>query len=441
MIHQRAYLCGHFTSTNVTDLTKRMVEFGWTKSKETVPDTEKEIYYNNFQEFMFSKSMSHGCYTFNRELNDSFTVGTTSIKLIKLQLYILPLNVILFSINIELTSDSVKSICSIMRKLRNCRNYGSLHKKWKGMVVAPLKEVCQFLTDNKNASYIDLVENSDRLRIMRIVWSDEESLNLVAQDRHKLLYNLCTDDWRTDDKGISTDESDTYIENIIARHSLQIFKTWEVLSLSNSFTVLYINPYNDSKQINLGNSQIYDYWGAKFRILYIYALFQKCYLFKLNNSHFEMIKDLHNSNVSKPISEFFSLIKSDSSALTNLTKEYTFFENRYVFRNISYNTFTSTLYNSMYNGLEIDKERIEIARVMKSEKEEEDATNNKKLNHILLLLSLFTMFSAILAAGDLVNKIIPYKYWLPNHHMGFLLITLLILIAFQCFIRHLNRNR
>ena len=327
-----------------------------------------------------------------------------------------------------------------MRRLRNCRNYGSLHKKWKEKVVAPLKEVCQFLTGNKNASYIDLVENSDRLKIMRIVWSDGGFEKLETSDRHKLLYNLCTDDWKTDADGLSVDENSEYIESMYSKHSLHIFKDWEVLSLSNSFTVLYKNKIDSDEIANIARPKMYDYWDAKFRVLYIYALFQKCYLFKLNNSHLEIIKKNNSRQISNKSFFNFLSIKNDTSALTSLTKEYSSFENRYVFRNLSYNTFTSTLYSSMYDGLEIEKERQEISRVIKSEKQEEDAANSKKLNIVLLLLSLFTMFSAILAAGQLLDNIIPFDSWLPNTNIGYLLVTILVIVTFYFFAKRFSNE-
>jgi len=440
MIYQKAYLCGHFTSTHVSDLTKQILKCGWVKSKDIISETEREVYYYSFQEFMFSKSMTHGCYSFNKTLSDEFVVGDTHVFLRKLQLFILPLNVVLFSINIEISSENVKNICSLMRRLRNCRNYGSLHKKWKEKVVAPLKEVCQFLTGNKNASYIDLVENSDRLKIMRIVWSDGGFEKLETSDRHKLLYNLCTDDWKTDADGLSVDENSEYIESMYSKHSLHIFKDWEVLSLSNSFTVLYKNKIDSDEIANIAHPKMYDYWDAKFRVLYIYALFQKCYLFKLNNSHLEIIKKNNSRQISNKSFFNFLSIKNDTSALTSLTKEYSSFENRYVFRNLSYNTFTSTLYSSMYDGLEIEKERQEISRVIKSEKQEEDAANSKKLNIVLLLLSLFTMFSAILAAGQLLDNIIPFDSWLPNTNIGYLLVTILVIVTFYFFAKRFSNE-
>jgi len=438
MIHQRAFICGHFTSNNVQGLTKQLTEWGWQKGNVSVKEAVKEGYYTSFQNFMFSKSLSQGCYTFCRPINSQVPIGNTSIQVQEIQLNILPLNVVIFSIEIEQHSDSIKELCMTIRKLRNCRRYKNISNEWTQFVVRPLKDACQFLTNNPNASYIDFVENSDRMKIMKVVWSDNGFEHLDTINRKCLLYNLCTSDNKTNDEGTLTDETHRHILNKIRDYSLSVFKQWEALSLPDSFTVLYYEAMPDgiiSQQMNRkGVIESYDPWALHFKLLYIYTLFQKCYLFKLNNSHFEILHDMAGCQETNSLQNIKQIINPHTTPLQQLIKEMNIFENRYVFYNISYNMFTMDLYKSIYKGLQVSQERREIYRIIKSEQKEADASNIKALNNILLLLSLFTLFSAILAACQLLENILPFDWWLPSKAIGYLIITLLLLLLFSFMI-------
>ena len=441
MIHQRAYICGLFTSNNVVGLTKQLTEWGWEKGNVSVKEAVKEGYYASFQNFMFSKSLSQGCYTFCRQVDKEIPIRNCSVHVSEIRLYILPLNVVIFSIEIEQHSDSVKELCSTMRLLRNCRRYKKLSDEWTQQVVRPLKDACQFLTSNPNASYIDFVENSDRMKTMKVIWSDEGFEELDAIRRKYLLYNLCTSDYKTSEDGTATDETQQYIIKKTRDYAVSIFKQWEALSLPDSFTVLYYDAMPEGvivkQKSKKGETEEYDQWAWHFRLLYVYTLFQKCYLFKLNDSHFEI---LQNSGASKAPGFFQrvrQIISQQSTPLQQLIKEMNVFENRYVFYNISYNMFTMDLYNNMYKGLQVAQERREIYRLIKSEQKEADASSMNKLNKILLLLSLFTLFSAILDACQLFDSIVPFDWWLPHKVVGNILVSLLILTLFFYIIRQM----
>ena len=439
MIHQRSFLCGHFTSSAVSGLTKQLTDWGWEKGNTTVEEYVREGYYSSFQYFMFSKSLSQGCYTFCKQVDEKISLGRNTLFVHELRLYILPLHVVLFSIEIEQSSDSVKDLCSTIRVLRNCRRYGKLSDSWSQLVVRPLKDACQFLTGNKKASYIDLVENSDRMKVMKIVWSDEGCIQLESDQRKSLLYNLCTADSKTDDSGINTDETSDYIKQTFSSYSLSVFKQWEALSLPDAFTVLYYDPMPDGiikrKQNRNGKIEEYDQWSWHFRILYIYALFQKCCLFKLNNNHLEVLQQKESLKQQKGTIQYLKQIfKQEDSLLLRLTTEMDDFENHYVFNNISYNTFTMELYTSIYKGMQISQERQEVYRLIGSEQKQFEASNTKILNQVLFLISIFTIFSAILDASQLFDNILPFDLWLPHKSFGYLLVFIILIIGFGVII-------
>ncbi len=445
MIHQRSFLCGHFTSSTVSGLTKQLIDWGWEKGNSTVEEYVKEGYYSSFQYFMFSKSLSQGCYTFCKQIGERISFGKNIVLVHELRLYILPLHVVLFSIEVEQSSESVKDLCSIIRLLRNCRRYGKLSDAWTQLVVRPLKDVCQFLTANKKASYIDLVENSDRMKIMKIVWSDEGYMQLEPNQRKSLLYNLCTADSKTNDSGVQTDETSDYIQKTFMSYSLSVFKQWEALSLPDSFTVLYYEPMPDGiltkKQNRNADVEEYDQWSWHFRILYIYALFQKCCLFKLNNNHLEVLQQKENTKKKKGTLQYLKqLINQEDSLILHLTKEMDDFENHYVFNNISYNTFTMELYKSIFKGMQISQERQEVYRLIGSEQKQFEASNTKVLNQVLFLLSLFTIFSAILDASQLFDNILPFDMWLPHKSLGYLFVFIILTICFGVIIWKMINN-
>lgn len=459
MYYQRAFICGHFSFEG--KFTYQEIKEGeWTPAKESITEDEREGYYLNFQKFILSNK-NGGCTSFKLVINKDIWIGkgkkkgNETIYVNELRLYLFPFNIALFSIEIEQKSDSIKKICANTRRLRNYWNYGDISSEWNERITMPLRNICKKLKKKEDASFHDLVENCNRMKVFQVVWSDKGFTHLDQTDKECLLYNLCTADAKTDAQGLKIDENYDYIANTIDKSRLSVFKEWEAISLLDSFTVLYYekNPIgiskidfpssnnSNAKQSIKNNKDNNDEWGKRFRLLYIYALFQKCYLFNLNNLNNSILHKRNNapkSNEFTGLKNAYSLIYRrlriflgiEKTQLANLTSEMKKFEFEYVFHNISYYRFTTELYSSFYSGLEVASEKEEVYRLINAKQTELSASKGDAINMVILLLTLFTLFEAISAACELLNNIIPYDKWLPSSSIGYLLFSTIFLVLF-----------
>ncbi len=466
MIHQHAFFCGHFTIEGKFDY-KVINSQKWEAVKEVVPDNDKESFYLNFQKFMLSRNSYNTCSYFRKIIKETIRIGKgekneNSVYVEEIRLFIFPYNVAVFSIEVEQKSESVKRICSVTRMLRNCRYYKDISQEWTEKITNPIRLICQTLKKKKDASFQDIVENSDRMKVFQIVFSDDGFDSLDKEDRKCLLYNLCTADSKTDNTGVKTDESLEYIMEVIHDHSFSVFKEWDALSLLDSFTVLYYskspkvisrNPKDLKCTCNDQNDRltkcIYDDWRKRFRLFYIYALFQKCYLYKLNNLNNEILYSKRydkrslikgrrltkwywsaKRSFAEIYDRFALFIGLKKTELAQLTSDLNDFEFKYVFHNISYFRFTTELYASFYKGLEVEKEREEVNRLINAKQNEVMVKKENTINMVIFTLTLFTLFEAVLAACELINKIIPYCSWLPSEEMGYFIFSIIFLSLF-----------
>ena len=88
--------------------------------------------------------------------------------------------------------------------------------------------------------------------------------------------------------------------------------------------------------------------------------------------------------------------------------------------------------------MQISQERQEAYRLIGSEQKQFETSNTKVLNQILFLLSLFTIFSAILDTSQLLDNIIPFDLWLPHKSLGYLLVFIISIICFGIIIRKMS---
>lgn len=409
--YQKAFYCGHFTMNYTPALKNVLRNHGWLPEKFTSDMQKQEVhYYKNFTDFCFHSSIGEGIWSTRLPINKFFTVNDNSVFLNEIKLYILPYRIVLFSIETTLRG-SLGNFCHISRTLRDISHYKNAPKPWIDLAIKPLIEIYKVLTGSDKANYTNLVENGSKMKVYQIVGGDFE--DITQEQKYRILYKMGTFSINSDEMGDGMQISDKYIFKVLENNMLSVYKDWFSLSLLDTHTVISYKNINK----DFVNKHV-----LFFRIIYLYELFSKCFLFDLHRRH----HSVHYENTTKI--SLNSLLGIDSKPIDKLKSELNAFETRYAFYNISYDYLPLELHEYISRGLQVDDERKVILDIITREKENEDAQNAKKLNIIIRCLSLFTFFLSIPAACDLANHIFPFEKWMYNESVGYLFFSILFVI-------------
>ncbi len=405
--YQKAFYCGHFTMKYTPALKKVLRNLGWLPELFTSDMQKQEPhYYKNFIDFNFHSRIGEGIWATRLPINKFFTINDNSIYLNEIKLYVLPYRIVLFSVETTMRG-TLGSFCRISKKLRDISHYKKAPQPWLNLAIKPLIEVYKVLTGSEKASYTNLVENGSKMKVYQILGGDFHDIE--NERKCRLLYKMGTFSTNSNEKGEGMQVSDDYVFDVINTNTLSIYKDWWALSLLDTHTVISFDGINR----DFVNKHV-----LFFRIIYLYELFSKCFLFDLHRRHHLAHKKSDTSNLSL---RYFLGIQS--KPIDYLTSELNAFEAEYAFYNISYDYLPLELHEFISKGLQVDDERKAILDLITREKENEDAQNSKKLNVIIRVLSLFTFFLSIPAACDLANKIVPFAVWMPNESLGYLLFS------------------
>ena len=195
--------------------------------------------------------------------------------------------------------------------------------------------------------------------------------------------------------------SDTYQRKIKKQGNISIFNGWCGQALLDSYTVV-------GDQI-LGNEYAIKTYEKTYFTIYIYCLYLKYTLFKYNYeiSDFDEDKREH----------FGDFIK------------------KYYFPYISYNFLPTELFNSIREGLDIEKEMHIIENKIKTIGESIQEDQQKRTNKILGIVSIITAFPQVVPIWEKVNEFEKQLNWNPLLFWGEIaLITLAIGIYLLLFI-------
>jgi hypothetical protein len=185
-----------------------------------------------------------------------------------------------------------------------------------------------------------------------------------------------------------------YQRKIKKHGNISIFNGWTGQALLDSYTVV-------GDQILANENAIKTYDKTYFTI-YIYCLYLKYTLFKYNYeiSDFDEDKREH----------FGDFIK------------------KYYFPYISYNFLPTEIFNSIREGLDIEKELIIIENKIKSIGESIQEDQQKRTNKILGIVSVITAIPQAIPVWDKINEIEKQLNWNPILFWS-LMITLLLTIG------------
>ncbi|MDD4141627.1 MAG: hypothetical protein PHR20_02375 [Bacteroidales bacterium] len=290
-----------------------------------------------------------------------------------IDLYLMPFDVVIYSISISETCEDLNDMTSAHCVLREVRRYSKNNVGDAFLEVIAL--LMNFLkNDNSAATYNDLIENGNKMKVFQIIDTKEQSMV-----NNKLLFELGTLSrvGSLSDENDNNRSSEEYFKFVIDNHLVSVFNNWKALALFDTFTILANNP----------NQYVMQNWEESyFKLCYIHAFFLKSYLFNINQKLVEK-----GAKKSELEDDFFD------------------FEKSYRFRKISYNFLPQIIYESMDKGLDINAELDRLQHFVERDAAERASNSDKSLNMLLLLLTFLTVFSTLTDATNLFSDMFPIE--------------------------------
>ncbi len=199
-----------------------------------------------------------------------------------------------------------------------------------------------------------------------------------------------------------------YKEKLWNDNLVNVFDNWKAVCLFDSFTGLF--------RKDVMNNFVWE--NAYFNLLFIHSVFVKHYLFMINKEFF-----LENSNKQKLEEDFYG------------------FDNYFNFRRISYNFLPQIIYDKIRLGFDIEVELSQMQTSIEQVNAMEQSVQDKKINKVLTLIAFLTLFSVLLDASSLIDKLVFEASRTYQVISGSLSITVFILIAFLIFRRSRRKRK
>lgn len=429
-----AYLCGHFTRCCETDVAA-LTALGWQREAVDTPTLEhhRRLFYPEFVDFCYSAAdgSDRGSIAFTRQADDRLTIDfkgrTYNYRLSGLTIYLMPLNMVLFSIGVEMSGNDLNALTAVLFSLRSIDSYrDNVHRDFISHAIAPLQEVYRLLTGTEAVRLTQLVENGNKLRTYQVVNCHGETG--LSDDGHtRRLYQMATLSPVTQPGQHDEYEvAEAYLTRVMERGRLSVFHNWDALALMDTFTV-YLRDVSEALAANW--KDIY------FRTIYLHALFQKCYLFSLNTRFRESLRQSSPSVIGQMLP-----LRGGVKGAT-LSEEYESFERWCCFHKISYNFLPLELAAAIDNALEIGEEQALLHDMLEREKTRRDEANDRMVNTLLFCLSLLTLFSAIWDLSCLLDQLYPYADYIGDTISGYRWVTSIVLLLLALLIYVLFRRK
>lgn len=396
-INDIAHLCGYFSTADADFAGKLAADPFWTQCVRTPEEVEQcsKYYFPEFIDLCMVevKSFRH---EYNHEIQVTVRDGSVKPALLSdLQVHLFPFGIVLYTIGLRqdnvLMTDSFDVLMSA-RMLISMTGDSDFVR----LAVKPLDAL------REKAGAEKLLESGNKYKIFRVVISDSECVDLKEFDR--LLFSAGTMTMYDENDGMSFAKS--YFESVMSEGRLSVFRNWSALSILDTYTILAFRPKEFMIQ-----SWENDYFGK----MYIYTLFRKFFLFRLNDR-----------------------FRTEPSRISRLKDDLESFDVNYSFPMVSYNFLPELVAKSMEAGLDIEEEKEKISAMVTREKERREAETNDRMNLFLGVISFLTLFSAIWDFGCLMEGMHVFGDALGSVE-GFRACTMLI-IGLVCLVVILTRK-
>lgn len=412
-----AFLCGYFDLPIQKDRQPSQLK-NW---QEQVYDNKtveeyKNFFYGEFVDFCLTNNSNTHIYSYRYQLERSvcipFGEKEYTFLLKNITAYVMPYDILIYSIDIEQETDDLNQITGVTSILRSILNLDSQkYHEFFNVAITPLLHLYAWMHHLEIQIPINrLIENGNKLKVFQII-NATSSVCLNTEDKDILLFELGTlskvgSYKKHEDNGITS----SYLEEVLQNNKISFYNNWSALSLLDTFTIL---------SFNVPNWLLTNWTETYFRLIYIHSLFLKFYLFRLN-VHF----------------------RRKQTRLSQLEDELISFESTYCFHKISYNFLPLAIYKSIDSGLEISEERNQLYHLIDMENQRREKKNDKRVNKFLIFLTLLTMLSTLWDSSCLFNELYPYAEYVGSTIVGYkIVVSILSLIIILAIIIIFNKKK
>ncbi len=331
-----------------------------------------QYYYPPFVESMLpslgSETECNGgydCYTeirrFRKRIEKDYTIASDDKEFIfrieYLDVFTFPDNLMVFSFRTSFPDPDPDSISSANYYLRGYYE------------VKELTEIKELLKPIIGAEP-EIIGN--KLKLFNYIEHEPADAEMV----NNMLYDIGTCSPIGSAQGVIPDfqPSEVYFKNLIRNNSIEVFKTWKVLCLFDSFTVVLNKPPH--------HHEIWEY--SYFSLIYVHTIYVKYFLYRLNNK-------FHKQNKYK---------------LEGLVEEFNQFDHIYNLNSISHNFLPQKLYDQLRCSLEIEEEMQIMRNNLDIANQRAYKKRNVRLSRILSFIAFLTIITTILDGSVYINKVV-----------------------------------
>jgi hypothetical protein len=230
----------------------------------------------------------------------------------------------------------------------------------------------------------------------------EMGQELTEIDEKDLLYDLatCSPVGSASGKVSYFQPTPYYKEKLWEENTVNVFDNWKGMCLFDSFTGLF----------RKGALNEFVWENAYFNMIFLHSLYVKHYLFTINRRFF-----LENTDKQELEDEFYE------------------FDNYFNFRQISYNFLPQIIYEKTRHGFDIEDELAQMQTGIERANAVEQGIQDRRINKVLTIIAFLTVFSVILDASDLIDKLIFESSLAYQFISGSLALSVIVLISVLIF--------
>jgi len=280
------------------------------------------------------------------------------IRIEYLDLFLFPGNIAFYCFKCKVDRYSYDDITLINNYIRD---YG--HREFSF-----IKEDLKILKQNESERMLVF---GNKLKLFTLVELDQE---LSDEQESNLLYDIAT----CSPIGSATGDvsfmkpSSKYLEILNKNNVLSVFDNWKGMCLFDSFTVLF--------RKGVLNNFVWE--NAYFNLIFLDSIYIKHYLFSINKKFY-----LDDLNKQKLEDEFYE------------------FDKYFNFKQISFNFLPQIIYDKVRFGLDIEDELTQLQTSIERANKIEKSRRDKKINDVLTIIALLTVFSIIWDVSEWIDKL------------------------------------
>lgn len=393
LVNDTVCLCGYFSAKQ--SINPELLR-AWMQKTYTDANREElsNYYFPEFATFM-TKDMVRYDHAIGKSCSLCFSeTETVEFMLDSLHLWCAPFNLMLYAIELRFEKTDFNLMTRCLNALRNCGRYNELQADFAQTALQPIVDVFNAVTQDRlqlNGNLCRLIEPGNKFKLFQAISLAEP---LENDNVDYLLFDAGTLAKHTPNSlGMNSED---YYQSIMADHCISVFNGWKGLALLDTFTMLSI----DTPEWVVNNWKE-DYFG----MIYIYQLFRKVFLYKVNLCYRKRTVDVEN-----------------------LEEQLDQFEQDYSFSSISYNFLPDLVNGALEKSLATQQDNDQLYKMISKEMGKREQRAEEKTNKFLTFLTCLTIFSAIYDFSSLVNESFDYSQWFRDTTQGFRAVSFLLLI-------------